>query len=581
MDTLVSIGTLSALGFSAWATFHESGETYYEVSAFLIAFILLGKYFEKRVRHRTGDAIRKLTELVPPVAHVLRQGAEQDLPLSEVLRGDQLSIRPGEKIPVDGAVLSGESLVDESMLTGESFPVEKKSGLSVKAGTFNQNGSLIIRATQVGSGTMLAQIVEVVKNAQASHAPIQRYADQISAIFVPIVLAISVLTFSTWMYYSHSLASSLISFVSVLIIACPCALGLATPAAVVVGMGKAAERGILIREAETLEKLEKVQSWIFDKTGTLTQGKPKLSEIAVDHEWDATQVLKWVASTESASEHLLAQAFRDAARERKIELVRVDSFKAHTGYGVEARIEGRRILVGSQAFLESKGLACTHLTSTAAQYHASGKIAVLAAIDQKACAVFGLSDSLRAEAKEVISAIKAAGGRVFLLSGDHPRAVAAIANEVGISNYFSSLLPQQKEEWVRKLRAAQTNPNSLIAMVGDGINDAPALATADVGIALGSGSDIALESAQVVLLRRELRGVSDAVRLSKQTMKTVRQNLFASFIYNLIGIPVAAGVFYYWTGWKLSPLLAGSAMALSSVSVLGNSLRLKKWNWKV
>jgi Cu+-exporting ATPase len=346
-------------------------------------------------------------------------------------------------------------------------------------------------------------------------------------------------------------------------------------------MGKAAQKGILVREAETLEKLSRIKTWVFDKTGTLTQGKPKVSEVWIDHEKDASEIVKWVASAEAASEHSLAQAFKLAASDRKIELSRVDFFRAHPGLGVEAKMENHQILAGSLIFLESNHVDCARLAAIGTSYNDQGKTAVYAAVDGSACAVFGLSDSLRVEAKNVIAQLKASGNRVYLLSGDHKRTVEAVAQELGIRDYQAGLLPHQKEEAVRQLREARDEQNSFVAMVGDGINDAPALAAADVGIALGGGSDIALESAQVILLRQDLTSILDVVHLAERTLKTVKQNLFASFVYNLIGIPVAAGVFYAWTGWRLSPLLAGGAMALSSVSVLMNSLRLRSWDWKV
>lgn len=571
MDTLVALGTLTAWGFSAAVTFIPSLSTqdiYFEISAFLISFVLLGKYLEARARSKTQGAIRALASLLPSQAHVQRKGAWVDLPIEQILAGDTVLVKPGEKVPVDGLITSGDSSLDESMLTGESVPVDKGVGQSVSAGTLNTTGSFELRAVKVGEGTLLAQIIEVVKRAQASKAPIQRYADVVASYFVPVVIGLAAVTLAAWFLITHQIGESLLPAIAVLIISCPCALGLATPTAIIVGMGKAAERGILIRDAEALETLGRCRTIVFDKTGTLTEGKPLLHRIHVFN-GDENSALQWAASAEHASEHLLAKALLDAAQARKLTLLKVDRFKAYPGGGVEATIQGKRVTVGSETFLKAQGKC--ELTS--------GSTAIYLAIDSAIEACFELLDEPRPESRQVISRLHDLGLKTVMISGDRPSVVQSIGSRLGMaaSDSLGGISPAEKAAQIRSLKRES---GQVVAMVGDGVNDAPALSSADVGIAMGGGTDVALESASVTLLRNSVAAVPDAYELSKQTMRTIRQNLFASFFYNSLGIPVAAGILYPWTGWKLSPLLAGAAMALSSVSVVLNSLRLKNWNWK-
>jgi Cu+-exporting ATPase len=572
MDTLVGLGTLSAWGFSAGCTVFPSwgSDVYFEISAFLISFILLGKYLEARAKQRTQGALTQLASLVPPTARVLRKSGYVDLPSREVLPGDTLLVRPGEKIPVDGIILAGESSVDESMLTGESIPVEKSPDQSVSAGTLNTTGSFEMRATQVGETTLISQIIETVKRAQATKAPIQRYADTVASYFVPAVMIIAGATFMIWFILTHSVGSSLLPAISVLIISCPCALGLATPAAIIVGMGKAAEKGILIRDAEALETLGQVRFIVFDKTGTLTEGKPVLTQIHVIPPLSESDVLSLAASAEHASEHLLARALVNTARSRGLSLKKIDRFKSFPGGGIQAIVEGREILIGSESFLYNRGVDVSGFGEV------RSLSSVFLAIDGVAGAAFEFQDQARPEAGTMLKKLAVFGITPFLISGDKSRSVETLGKALGFPSdrIKSGVSPSEKAQEIAKLRE-----DGVVAMVGDGVNDAPALSQADIGIALGSGTDIAVEAAGVTLLRSSLDGVTDAYMLSRRTMRTIRENLFFSFFYNALGIPLAAGILHPFTGLRLNPMIAGAAMAMSSVSVLLNSLRLKKWNW--
>ena len=573
MDTLVGLGTLSAWGFSAAVTLNSKWReqpVYFEIAAFLITFILLGKYLEARAKYRTQSAIQKLASLLPAVAHVRRKNEILDLPLGDVFAGDILLVKPGEKIPVDGLILAGSSSIDESMLTGESLPVEKGPSQAVSAGTLNTTGSFEMRATQVGEKTILSQIIEVVRRAQASKAPIQRYADVVSGYFVPSVVLLSGLTFAIWFFINRDIGASLLPAISVLIISCPCALGLATPAAIIVGMGKATERGVLIRDAEALELLGKVKTVVFDKTGTLTEGKPSLSRILVlDKRVTEAEALRWAASAENASEHLLARALVQAAKKRNLPLRKIERFKSFPGGGIEAFIDQKSVLVGSPAFLISRKIAAP----------GGPAASVIVAVDGIATAAFEIIDLPRAESAHVIQQLRSLGIRPVMISGDRQAAVRKVGEKLGFTaqDCLGEIAPAQKALKIHELKKESTG--SVIAMVGDGVNDAPALTSADVGIAMGGGTDVAVESAGVTLLRPTLQGVVDSILLSRRTMRTIRQNLFASFFYNALGIPVAAGILYPFTGWRLNPMIAGAAMALSSVSVILNSLRLKRWSW--
>lgn len=587
MDTLVGLGTLSAWGYSAAITLIPalrspgspgSGDVYFEIAAFLVSFVLLGRLLEGRAKSRTQSAIQKLVALLPPQAHVIRKTVV-DLPLSEVLAGDILLVKPGERIPVDGVITEGFSAIDESTLTGESIPVEKGPNQSVSAGTLNTTGSFEMRATRVGEATVLAQIVETVRRAQASKAPIQRYADTAASYFVPIVILLALVTFLAWIFLSHDFGASLLSAISVLIISCPCALGLATPVAIIVAMGKATERGILIRDAKALETLGKAKTIIFDKTGTLTQARPELVRTyPLGDSLGEDDSLLWSASAETASEHLLARAIVDGAKARQLKLRKIDRFKSYPGGGIEARIEGRLVLVGSGSFLAKNHVETRAFESLSLSK--PGSMWIAAAMEGKLLAAFEIIDPPRDEASHVLSRLRSLGIRALIVSGDHPATVGFIGKNLHFreNEIFGGISPTEKASKIGMLRSSSAVSGAVV-MVGDGVNDAPALAQADVGIAMGTGADIAVESASVTLLHHTLTGVTDAYLLSRQTMKTIRQNLFASFFYNALGIPIAAGVLYPWTGWRLNPMIAGGAMALSSVSVVLNGLRLKRWNW--
>ncbi|MGK5087050.1 heavy metal translocating P-type ATPase [Bdellovibrionota bacterium FG-2] len=582
MDTLVALGTLSAFLFSIYSLLAHSdpqigthpAPVYFEISAFLIGFILLGKMLEERAKNKTGEAIRKLLSLVPPYARVIRKGETLEIALREVIVGDFVLIKPGEKIPIDGLVVEGGSSIDESMLSGESLPVEKTVFSKVTGGTLNLTGSFKMQTTQVGKNTVLAQIVALVKRAQASKAPIQKTADQVSTIFVPAVMGIAAVTFLTWLLMGESLGNALLYAVSVLIIACPCALGLATPAAVIVGMGKAAERGILIRSAEALETLHKVNAVVFDKTGTLTMAKPSLSEFHLATNAPSSypnEALCLIASLEAQSEHPLSLAIVQAAKAKGLNLLPTTGFKATLGRGIEGSVAGFSLVIGNPQFLNERGIKeIPELMDN----KATDKTLIHFSCNGSYAGSLSIQDPIRVESARVISSLKTLGIRTVLLSGDRKGVAESVGHSLGIDEIISEVSPQQKAKKIEALRLHGT-----VAMVGDGINDAPALALADVGIALGTGTDIAIESADITLMKKDLTTLLDAITLSRATMRTIRQNLFASFFYNTAAIPIAAGLLVPFTGWRLSPMLAGAAMAMSSVSVLLNSLRLKRWRW--
>ena len=587
MDTLVGLGTLSAWGYSSAVTIvpgWRGHDVYFEIASFLVSFVLLGRLLEAQARARTQSAIRKLVSLLPAQAHVIRGEKRLELPLSEVFSGDLLLIKPGERIPVDALVVSGFSAVDESTLTGESIPVEKGPAQPVSAGTLNTTGSLEIRATRVGEATLLSQIIETVRRAQASKAPVQRYADLVSSYFVPAVVVIAALTFAVWIALTHSVGASLLPTISVLIISCPCALGLATPAAIIVAMGKATEKGILIRDAEALETLGSSRTMVFDKTGTLTRGKPALLRIHLLGSSGATErdALLWAASAENASEHLLARALLEAAQKQGLELRKLERFKSYPGGGVEARVEEHLVWVGSASFLEGRQIEIPALDAFLKILHAGpGSTWIGMAMDGKLQAAFEIVDLPRPEAHGVLQRLRTLGIQPLLISGDRPETARFIGQSLGFheGEIFGGVSPTGKAGIIADLSSSERAPMGPVVMIGDGVNDSPALARADVGIAMGHGADVAMESAAITLLRSSLDAVPEAYLLSRRAMRTIRQNLFASFFYNALGIPIAAGVLYPWTGWRLNPMLAGAAMALSSVSVVLNSLRLKYWNW--
>jgi Cu+-exporting ATPase len=583
MSTLVSIGTGAAYFFSLAVTlwphaFMRVGHgamTYYDVSAVVITLVVLGRWLEARARGRTSDAIRRLVSLAPRTARVLRDGGEVDVPTEAVGVDDLIRIRPGERLPVDGVVVEGASTVDESMLTGESLPVEKTAGAAVSAGTVNRTGSFVFRATRVGSETTLARITRLVAEAQGSRAPIQRLADRVAAVFVPVVLVVAALTFLGWLLLGPEprFLMALTTTVAVLVIACPCAMGLATPTAIMVGTGVGAEHGILVKSATALELLHRVRTIVFDKTGTLTVGRPEVTDV-LPAGMTPDEALGIAAAAEQGSEHPLGEAIVRHAKERGVALPPIESFDTIPGQGLDALAVDGRILLGNRTLMEARGIELGPWEETSAALAAQGKTVVYLAFAGRLAAVIAAADTLKPEAPGVAAALRALGLEVVMLTGDARRTAEAIARQAGIDRVLAEVLPEVKARAV----AALQDGGTLVAMVGDGINDAPALAQADVGIAMGSGTDVAIEAADVTLMRGDLRGVAGAVDLSRQTIRVIRQNLVWAFGYNVVLIPVAAGVLYPLSGTLLSPILAGAAMAFSSVSVVANSLRLKRWH---
>ena len=598
MDTLVALGTgaayLYSLAATIWPGFFASVggapahsdmvmggvpmvAVYYEAAAVIIVLILLGKYFEARATGQTGAAIKRLIGMQAKTARVVRAGVEQDVPIESVVVGDTVLVRPGEKIPVDGRVDSGRSAVDESMLTGESVPVEKTPGDDVFGATMNTTGALRLSATKVGHDTALQQIVRLVQEAQGSKAPIARLADRISGIFVPIVIAIALITFAVWWFASPPetrLNMSLITSVSVLIIACPCALGLATPTAIMVGTGRGAERGILIKGGEALETAHTLSAIVLDKTGTITRGKPALTDVHPLPGINESDLLRLAASAERSSEHPLAAAIVEGARAKGLTLSEPTAFTAVVGHGIEATADGRAVLVGKRALLSDRGIDTSALDAIAKDLATAGKTPMYAALDGAPAGLIAVADTVKPDSRSAIEHMQAMGLRVAMITGDNALTAASVARAVGIAPdlVFAEVLPEHKADHVRNLQAK----GLIVGMVGDGINDAPALAQADVGLAMGTGTDVAIEASDITLIRGDLRTVPDAIALSRATMRTIRQNLFWAFIYNLIGIPIAAGVLYPLTGWLLSPIFASAAMAFSSISVVLNSLRLRR-----
>ncbi len=586
MFTLIALGTGVAYLYSLVATvfpqafpasFRETGGTpavYFEAAAAITALVLLGQVLELRARSRTGAAIRALLDLTPKTARILRDGREEDVPLEQVTPGDRLRVRPGEKIPVDGSVLEGTTGVDESMITGESIPVSKGPGSRVIGATVNGTGSLVIRAERVGSETLLAQIVRMVSQAQRSRAPIQRVADRVAGWFVPAVIAIALLTFAAWSLFGPEprLAHALVNAVAVLIIACPCALGLATPIAIMVGTGRGAHAGVLIKNAEALEILEKVDTLVVDKTGTLTDGKPRVASVIAEPGRDENELLRLAASLEQGSEHPLGTAVVEAAKSRGLVLGNGVDFQSHTGRGVSGRVDGHKVLIGNSRLLEEGGISAAALTQKAEELRRGGQTVILVAVDGQAAGLIGIADSIKASAAQALRDLKQEGLRLVMLTGDSRATAEAVAKTLGIEEFEAEVLPDKKAEVVQRLQ----KEGRTVAMAGDGINDAPALAQADVGIAMGTGTDVAMESGGITLVKGDLAGIVRARKLSQATMSNIRQNLFFAFVYNSLGVPIAAGVLYPFFGLLLSPILAAAAMSLSSVSVITNSLRLRK-----
>ena len=593
MNTLIAVGTGTAYLYSLAAVlfpgFFMTGAhagmdgmegrppVYFEAASVIIALILLGRMLEARAKGRTGDAIRRLMGLQPKTARVLRDGVETDVAVEEVVPGDVIVVRPGEKIPVDGEVVEGASAVDEAMLTGESIPVEKAAGDAVFGATLNRTGSFRFRATRVGKDTALQQIVRMVQDAQGSRAPIARTADVVSGIFTPVVIAIAIATFVVWFVAAPEEARfnmALVNFVSVLIIACPCALGLATPTAIMVGTGKGAENGVLIKGGESLETAHRLQTVVLDKTGTITRGEPELTDIAAAEGMAEDELLRLVASAERGSEHPLGEAIVRAARARDLPLADATGFRALAGHGIEAAVDGRAILLGNEKLMRDRGMDVGGWTARAEALADGGKTPMYAAVDGKLAGLIAVADTIKPESREAVQELRRMGLEVVMITGDNRRTAEAVAREAGIDRVLAEVLPEGK---AREVKRIQEEERRRVAMVGDGINDAPALAQADVGIAIGTGTDVAIEASDVTLIRGDLRGVVTAIRLSRATIRTVKQNLFWAFVYNVIGIPLAAGALYPFTGWLLSPVIASAAMSLSSVSVVTNSLRLRRF----
>ena len=584
MDTLIGIGTVAAFLYSFAVTAFEEvlapfinvEHTYYDVTIVVITFIALGKYLEARSKIKTGDAIEQLLNLQAKIALVVRDGKEVEIAINEVTHGDQIIVKPGAKIPVDGVVFEGSSFVDESMVTGEPMPVQKKVGDSVVAGTMNTSGSFTFEATKVGSETLLAQIIKMVEEAQGSKAPIQALADKISSVFVPVVLVIAFLSLGAWLFFgtaalgfSQALSYGLVSFVGILVIACPCALGLATPTAIIVGVGKGAKEGILVKDAATLEKLHKVDTVIVDKTGTITRGKPTLVNIENLSDLKNEELISILATLEKKSEHPIAHAIVNYAEEKHISISEVSSFESIQGKGLKGVVNGIEYFVGNAKLIKDLGVPLD--TAKIEHYTSEGKTPVILATKDKVLGFVMVADEVKAESKQAIADLHALGIKVIMLTGDDANTAKYIASLVGLDEVIANVLPQDKLAKIIELQSQ----GRIVAMAGDGVNDAPALAQADVGIAMGTGTDVAIESAGITLLGGDISKLVKAIKLSKMTMRGIKQNLFWAFIYNVVGIPLAAGVFYPVFGWLLNPVFAGFAMAFSSVSVVGNSLRIK------
>ena len=585
MFTLIALGVGVAYFYSAIVmllpqlfppSFAAHGKIgiYFEAAAIITVLVLLGQVLELRARSRTGSAIRALLDLAPKVAHVVHNGHEEDVDLASVAKGDRLRIRPGEKVPVDGRVIDGRTNIDESMITGESMPVQKATGDRVTGGTVNQTGSIIIQAERVGAETVLSQIVSMVAEAQRSRAPIQGLADKVASWFVPAVIAVSVLTFIVWSLLGPEprFAHAIVNAVAVLIIACPCALGLATPMSIMVGVGRGAQAGVLIKKAESIELMEKVRTLVVDKTGTLTEGRPTVTTVILADEISENELLNLAASVESNSEHPLAVAIVNGAKERGLAIEPVSDFQSTTGKGVSGRVGPRHVLVGRAEFLRSLNIAgIEKIDSTARELQTQGQGVMFVAIDGKLAGAIAVADPIKQSTPSVIDHLHRLGIKITMLTGDNERTAHAVASKLGIDEVEAGVEPKHKHERVKQLRDSK----HLVAMAGDGVNDAPALAAADVGIAMGTGTDVAMQSAGITLVKGDLRGIEKAILLSRAMMRNIRQNLFFAFIYNVLGVPIAAGVLYPFFGILLSPIIAGAAMSLSSVSVIANALRLR------
>jgi Cu+-exporting ATPase len=582
MDTLVTIGTTVAFAYSVVVTVLPDvvlkvgiePMAYFDTSTIIIGLILLGRYFEARAKAGTSEAIKKLIGMQAKTARVLRDGKEIDLPIGEVILNDIIRVRPGEKIPVDGIIVEGESSIDESMITGESIPADKTKGDTAVGATMNKTGTFTFKATKVGQETMLAQIIKLVQEAQGSKAPIQRLADLVSSYFVPVVIMLAFFTFAVWYVFgpAPTLLFALLNMVAVLIIACPCAMGLATPTAIMVGTGKGAELGILIKDAESLETAHKINTIVFDKTGTLTKGQPEVTDIVSFGAMQKDELLKLAGSIEKGSEHSLAEAIVKNAEDKKIVLSKVEKFQAIPGHGVEGIVDGKRIVFGNKRLMDKEGIDVSSASNEIAKMETDGKTVMMIGVENKLAGFIAVADVIKESAREGLEALHKLGIEVVMITGDNKRTADAIGKSLGIDRVLAEVLPDQKEAEVRKIQAE----GKVVAMVGDGINDAPALAAADVGIAMGSGTDVAIEAADITLINKDLKSVAAAVILSKKTMQTIKQNLFWAFGYNIILIPVAMGALYPFFHLLLNPIWASVAMATSSISVVSNSLLLKR-----
>lgn len=582
MDSLIAIGTSAAIIYGIYATFKIIGgdisyamDLYYESAATIITLITLGKYLEARSKGKTSEAIKKLMGLAPKTAKVIREGKEVEISIDEVEVGDIIVVRPGEKMPVDGEVVEGITSVDESMLTGESIPVEKNVGDVIIGASINKNGTIKYKATKVGKDTVLAQIIKLVEDAQGSKAPIAKLADVIAGYFVPTVIALATISGLMWYFIGgESLEFSLTIFISVLVIACPCALGLATPTAIMVGTGKGAEHGVLIKSGEALETAHKIQTIVFDKTGTITEGRPKVTDVIPTQGISQNDLLKLAASAEKGSEHPLGEAIVKDAEDKGLEFIKLDFFKAIPGHGIEVKVDGKSILLGNRKLMIENNISLENMEETSDRLAEEGKTPMYISIDNRIAGIIAVADTVKESSKRAIEKLHKMGIEVVMITGDSRRTAEAIGKQVGIDRVLAEVLPEDKANEVKKLQ----DEGKKVAMVGDGINDAPALAQADIGIAIGSGTDVAMESADVVLMRSDLIDVSTAIQLSKSTIKNIKQNLFWAFGYNTLGIPVAMGVLHIFGGQLLNPMIAAAAMSLSSVSVVSNALRLRRFN---
>ncbi|MCL2163945.1 MAG: heavy metal translocating P-type ATPase [Oscillospiraceae bacterium] len=582
MDSLIAIGSSSALIFSIYNTwriangnFELVNSLYYETAGVIFALILIGKTLEAISKGRTGEAIKKLMGLAPKTAIIVQDGGEKEIPIDEVEIGDIIIVKPGEKIPVDGVVTEGRTAINESMLTGESMPVDKKAGDSVYAATINTTGAIRFRAEKVGADTALAQIIKLVEEAQGSKAPIAALGDRVSSVFVPIVCAIAAFAGIAWFIGTGGdLKLSLTIFITVLVIACPCALGLATPTAIMVGTGKGAENGILIKSGEALETAHKIQAIVLDKTGTVTEGKPTVTDVlSAGDAFSGTLLLQITASAEKGSEHPLGQAIVASALEKGLELIKAESFESITGRGIEALIDGQTVLAGNRKLMDERGVSLAVMAADSDKLAGDGKTPMFVAVDGELAGIVAVADVVKASSKSAVESLQKMGIEVVMITGDNRKTADAIAKQAGIDRVFADVLPQDKSNEVKKLQ----DEGKIVAMAGDGVNDAPALVQADVGLAIGSGTDVAMESADIVLMHSDLMDVPTAIRLSKRTLRTIKQNLFWAFGYNVLGIPIAAGLLHLFGGPLMNPMLAAAAMSLSSVSVLSNALRLKRF----